>query len=384
MAQFTLIGAAVARRGKSHFTFQIKTNITSHKFPNLGGKVGRAFCFAAALVALAGCSKSPSSPPVADAPIVRTARIAAATDVPGLEATGSVALRRELALGFTTAGQIATITVNEGDRVAKGQLLAALNADQVASALVAAQAEQRRAAAEYQRSVALREQGWITELRLENARAALDAARANVRARDFASQTARIYAPSDGVVLARMAEPMEVVAAGTPIIALGAESGGYVLRVPLSDRDSAQITQGARAQVKLDALDQVLEGQVIEIGGRSDRATGAFTVEISLPNRPGLRSGLIGRVKIETAPSARASAQVLVPPGALYQARAGEGFVFVIDEKNVARLRKLQLGETDDRGTQILAGLRPGDRVAISSLDLLRDGQRVTPQERRP
>jgi multidrug efflux pump subunit AcrA (membrane-fusion protein) len=75
---------------------------------------------------------------------------------------------------------------------------------------------------------------------------------------------------------------------------------------------------------------------------------------------------------------------VLVPPGALYQARAGEGFVFVIDEKNVARLRKLQLGETDDRGTQILAGLRPGERVAISSLDLLRDGQRVTPQERRP
>lgn len=346
--------------------------------------MGRAFCFAAALVALAGCSKSPSSPPVADAPIVRTARIVAATASPGLEATGSVALRRELALGFTTAGQIATITVNEGDRVAKGQLLAALNADQVASALVAAQAEQRRAAAEYQRSVALREQGWITELRLENARAALDAARANVRARDFASQTARIYAPSDGVVLARMAEPMEVVAAGTPIIALGAESGGYVLRVPLSDRDSAQITQGARAQVKLDALDQVLEGKVIEIGGRSDRATGAFTVEIALPNRPDLRSGLIGRVVIETAASARPAAPVLVPPGALYQARAGEGFVFVIDAKNVARLRKLQLGETDDRGTQILAGLRPGERVAISSLDLLRDGQPVTPQERRP
>lgn len=346
--------------------------------------MGRAFCFAAALAALAGCSKSPPAPPVADSPIVRTATIAAATQAPGLEATGSVAVRRELALGFTTAGQIATITVNEGDRVAKGQLLAALNADQVASALVAAQAEQRRAAAEYQRSVALREQGWITELRLENARAALDAARANVRARDFASQTARIYAPSDGVVLARLAEPMEVVAAGAPVIALGAEAGGYVLRVPLSDRESAQIVTGAKAQVTLDALDRRLDGRVIEIGGRSDRATGAFTVEIALPNSPGLRSGLIGRVKIETAPSARGIAPLLVPPGALYQARAGEGFVFVIDDKNVARLRKLQLGETDDRGTQIVAGLRPGERVAISSLDLLRDGQRVTPQERRP
>lgn len=347
--------------------------------------MARAFHFAALLVALAGCSKAPPSP-VAQVPIVRTAVIAAATNAMGIEATGSVALRRELSLGFTTAGQIATVTVNEGDRVVKGQLLAALNVDQVASALVAAQAEQRRAAAEYQRSVALREQGWITELRLENARAALDAARANVRARDFAAQTARIYAPSDGVVLARLAEPLEVVAAGTPVIALGAEAGGYVLRVPLSDRESAQIERGARAQVQIEALGRAFEGQVIEIGGRSDRATGAFTVEISLPNGPGLRSGLIGRVTIEPSPVAAAAAppRLLVPPGALYQARAGEGFVFVIDKKNIARLRKLRLGETDDRGTQILEGLRPGERVAISSLDLLRNGQRVVPQERRP
>ena len=346
--------------------------------------MGRASSLAAVLVILAGCSKSPA-PPAPQAPIVRVARVAAPDLSPFITASGSVAVRRELSLGFTTAGQIATITVNEGDRVRKGQLLAALNADQVAAALVSAQAEQRRAAAEYQRSVALRQQGWITELRLENARAALDAAKANVRARDFAAQTARITAPSDGVVQARLAEPMEVVAAGAPVIVLGAEAGGYVLRVPLSDRESARIVKGAGAQVQLDALDRALQGSVIEIGGRSDRTTGAFTIEVSLPNVAGLRSGMVGRVRIAATPrAAEANGYPYVPPGALFYARAGEGFVYVIDRANVARTRKVRLGETDDRGTQILSGLAAGDRVAVSALDLLRDGQRIRPQEARP
>ena len=346
--------------------------------------MGRALSLFVALVLLAGCSKSPP-PPAAQPPLIRVARVASPDLAPQIDASGSVAVRRELSLGFTTAGQIATITVNEGDRVRKGQLLAALNADQVAAALVSAQAEQRRAAAEYQRSVALRQQGWITELRLENARAALDAAKANVRARDFAAQTARIIAPSDGVVQARLAEPMEVVAAGAPVIVLGAEAGGYVLRVPVSDRENARLVKGAAAQVLLDALNQVLAGQVIEIGGRSDRATGAFTVEVSLPNVPGLRSGMIGRVRIAAPPqSTGADTHPYVPPGALFFARAGEGFVYVIDRANIARTRKLRLGETDDRGTQIIEGLAPGDRVAVSGLDLLHDGMRIQPQESRP
>lgn len=346
--------------------------------------MGRAFGLAAVLVVLAGCSKSPP-PPAASAPLIRVARVAAPNMSPEVEATGSVAVRRELSLGFTTAGQIATISVNEGDRVRKGQILAALNADQVASALVSAQAEQRRAAAEYQRSVALRQQGWITELRLENARAALDAAKANVRARDFAVQTARIIAPSDGVVQARIAEPMEVVAAGAPVLVLGAEAGGYVLRVPLSDRESTRIVKGAAAHVRLDALDRMLDGTVIEVGGRSDRATGAFTIEISLPKVPGLRSGMVGKARIALPPgSAGSNGHPYAPPGALFYARAGEGFVYVIDRANIARTRKLRLGETDDHGTQILAGLAVGDRVAVSGLALLRDGQPIQPQESRP
>ena len=293
--------------------------------------IGRWAILAGAML-LVGCSKTPAQP-APDVPNIRVVRIGVESQAPEIVATGSVAARREIPLGFTTAGQIASLLVNEGDRVKKGQLLAALNQDQVDSALVSAEAENRRARAEFDRANQLRASGWITQARLDTARAAYDAAKANVRARQFAATTSRIYAPDAGLVLARLAEPQEVVAAGTPIVVLGSEAGGFVLRVPLSDRQSARIAKGAVAQVTLDAWATPFTGRVIEIGGRSDRATGAFQVEISLPDTPGLRSGLIGRARIAALPASgpTVGAPLNVPANALYQARAGEGFVFVID-----------------------------------------------------
>ena len=334
------------------------------------------------LLALAGCSAAPTPATVERVP-VSTVVLGAPAGPVTLSATGSVAARRELSLGFTTAGQIKSLAVNEGDRVRKGQVLAALDTDQVGSALSAALAEERRAEAEYQRMARLSAEGWVTQSRLDAVRAARDAARAGVQARRFAADTARITAPNDGIILARLAEPSEVVAAGMPIIVLGDAAGGYVLRTPLADREAAQITPGAPTTVRIEALGLTLKGRVIELGGRADRATGAFQVEISLPNMPGLRSGMIGRAQISLPPDKRGARPLKVPAAALYAARAGEGFVYVIDRDNRARLTKVKLGDTDDQGTEVLAGVSAGARVAVSSLDRLRDGITVAAEARR-
>lgn len=334
------------------------------------------------LICFAGCSgKTTEAPP--ETLVVETALVSAQAGPEQIFATGSVAARRELELGFTTAGQIATLSVNEGDRVQKGQLLAALNSDQVASALSAAQAEERRANAEYKRMAALNQQGWVTQSRVDNARAAYDAASAAVRAGRFAAQTSRIIAPSNGVVLARLAEPREVVAAGTPVVILGEDAGGHVLRVPLSDRESARVQLGTPATVTIEAIGQTLQGKVIEIGGRSDRATGAFQVEISLPDLPALRSGLIGRVTLMAAQQTETPV-LTIPPAALFSARAGEGFVYVIDAGNRARLRKIMLGETTDGGSRVLAGIKAGERVATTGLERLQDGMPVSVSSAKP
>lgn len=336
----------------------------------------------AALAMLAGCSTSEPEAPkanIAAAPQVRIASVGADQRAAIVRGVGTVALRREASLGFTSAGRIARLTVNEGDRVKPGQLLASLDTTTVAADLARARAERERAAAEFRRSSSLIEQGWITRPRLESAQASLQAADASVSAARFQAANATITAPGSGVVLARLAEPGQVVGAGTPVLVIGEDASGYVLRVPLSDRDAARLVAGVSATVTIAALGPLpIAGRVLEIAGRGDRATGTFVIEIALPADSRLRSGQIGEAVITT--SGQTVTALMVPAAAVFAARGGEAFVYTVDRvTRRIKLRRVTIAEATDGGIEVTGGLERGEVIAISRIDRLKDGQRIAP-----
>lgn len=339
------------------------------------------YAVAIGMVALVGACGKPAAKPDAAPPVpqVRVAQVGVDQQPGSVDGVGTVAVRREASLGFTSAGRIARLTVNEGDAVRAGQLLAALDTTTVAADLARARAERERAAAEYRRSEKLMAQGWITRPRLDNAKAALAAADASVGAAGFQRNNATIVAPGAGRVLARLAEPGQVVAAGTPVLVIGEENSGYVLRMPLSDRDAARVSMGAPATVTLAALDErPITGHVIEIAGRSDRATGTFVVEIALPADPALRSGQIGNARIVAGGAVTKA--IRVPATAVFAPRAGEGFVYIVDPaRRTVRLRKVSIADAGDDGIRVTGGLARGDVVAVSRVDRLKDGARIDP-----
>lgn len=339
-----------------------------------------------ASLALAACSGQSKREPQSDQPIpVRVAAVGTSLQAPTVETAGTVAWREETPLAFTSQGQIARILVNEGDKVRRGQLLAMLDTTPVSSALAVAEAERKRAAADYARLKPLMAKGWITRPRFEAAKAAAESADAVVAARRFTLATSRIVAASDGVILSRVAEPGQVVDEGMPILVLGKGASGYVLRAPLNDKEAVRLSRGAAATVLLQALEgPPLKGFVSEIGGKADQATGTFQVEVALPADPRLRSGLIGKASMIASASPQAAAQLVVPPLAIFGARAGEGFVYVIGQDNKAKARKVVLGETGDSGTRVLSGVTPGEVVAVSAIDQLRDGVTIAPQSYAP
>jgi RND family efflux transporter MFP subunit len=336
-------------------------------------------------LAFASCSSPPPTkvePKIFDA---RVAPVIAQSSIATLSAVGTVHLRRETSLAFTTAGRIARITVNEGDRVRKGQLLAALDTTTVNAQMAAATAEQVRTGNELQRSTALFKQGWVTRARVDNAKAAYDSAVAASRVRRFATDTAQIYAPSAGIILARSVEPSQVVGDGSPVLVLGEEAGGYVLRMPVADQDAAKIKVGAAAVVRIASLGAAtVTGFVIQIGGRADPGTGTFEVEIALPSLAGLRSGQIGSADIVTADQSGALS-LLLPSAALFAPRAGEGFVYVLAEgSNSVLLRKVAVSEARDGGLIVTSGVKAGELVVVSGVDRLSDKQKVRAVKRAP
>ncbi len=334
-------------------------------------------------VLAAGCSRSPAVPAAKDDDIVPVALATAtlAGDASTLVISGTVRLKRETPLAFNTAGRIAAINVREGDTIVRGQLLARLDPTSLAAADNSARAEAVRATADYQRLSALFAKGWVTAPAVETARANAAAANARVQQAGFEVGLASIHAPSSGAVLRRPAEPGQMTTPGQTVLVVGELASGYVLRVPLADADLARVRLGQTADVTIPALgDAPIAARVSEIGARGDDATGTFRVELALPSRPGLRSGLIGAATLHfpgAVPAAGGSI-VTVPAAAVFAARADEGFVYVHDAAhNRVRLRQVALGPLGDRAITITAGLRPGESVVISGVERLRDGSVV-------
>lgn len=338
----------------------------------------RAF-LSALPVLLAACSaKAPPPAEPAAAPVAIAPAVSAGGDA-ALLVSGTVRLKRETALGFNAAGRIAAISVREGDRVASGQVLARLDPTSLAAAATSARAEADRARADYRRLAGLFDKGWVTAPRVETARAAVAAADARVQQAGFDVGLATIRAPSAGVILRRPAEPGQIASPGQTILILGEAASGYVLQLPLSDADLGRISRGQPADVTIPALGaQAFAASISEIGARGDAGTGTFRVELALPARPELRSGLIGSARLRLAPTAT-SGGVAVPATAVFGARADEGFVYVFDAaKSVVRLRPVGVGPVTDSAVTITTGLRAGEQVVTSGAERLRDGMKVT------
>jgi len=286
---------------------------------------------------------------------------------------GTVRLRRETALGFTTNGQVASVRYDEGDRVRRGAVLAALDNSVVSANLEAANAENERAASELARIEALFEQGWVTRARLDAARAAARSARAAVGSNAFASRTSHIHAPSNGIILQRNIDPGQIVAAGATVMVMGEVDKGFVLRVPVSGNLADRMHIGMPAQVEIGALGkEPILAKISEMDGRADAATGTFDISFLLPSNTRLRSGQLGKLIMEL-PSDNQDA-LTIPAAAVFDVRAGEGLVYVVDAKNRARQRNVVLGEITNDRLEILEGLQAGEKIVSRGIEKIQNG----------
>ncbi|MBE0586867.1 MAG: efflux RND transporter periplasmic adaptor subunit, partial [Hydrogenophaga sp.] len=220
------------------------------------------FVFAmTAALALAACSR-PEAP---QEPIrsVKLITVVAAGVGAQSEYAGEVRARVESRLGFRVGGKLLQRPAEVGQRVKPGQLLAQLDANDLALASQAAQAQvsaaqtQRNlAAADLKRFTDLKAQGFVSGAEIERRQATLQAAEASLRQAQAqgavqGNQAAytRLLADAAGVVLAVEAEVGQVVAAGTPVVRLARDGARDVVFAVPEDR-LAQLRVGQAAQVR--------------------------------------------------------------------------------------------------------------------------------------
>ncbi|MEL6874678.1 MAG: efflux RND transporter periplasmic adaptor subunit [Pseudomonadota bacterium] len=301
-----------------------------------------------------------------------------AADTEIVTSAGTVRLRRETELGFTTSGQVAIVRYEEGDRIRKGAVLAALDTSTVSADLEAARAEQDRAEAQHERMNALFADGWVTRAQVEQSEAAMRAARANVQASRFASNTSRIIAPGNGILLTRNIDAGQIVAAGQTVMVFGETGEGFLLRVPMTDAVASRVRVGMPAQVSIPAVqDGPIDAVVAEKDGRADPRTGTFDVGFLLPASDRLRSGQLGSVDIRIARGSNSA--ITIPSTAIFGIRSGEGLVFAVDKENRVKQRAVVIGSLQDDNIEIASGLNEGELIVTRGVEDLRDGDVIKP-----
>lgn len=335
---------------------------------------------AAAALLLPGCGEraraaAPPAEPEAALP-VRAAPVERGAVSRPVQAAGTVAAKREYDLAFRTGGILAEVRVEAGDRVRRGQVLAALDATDVAQVARQAREAAGKARRDEVRARELSAGGSLPAAALQDLETAAAVAEAQAVAAEFTLRHTTLVAPEDGWVDRRLAEPGEVVGAGRPILHLSGTGRGFVVRAAVPERDVLGLVPGLPAAVLLDARpDLPLTGRIAEVARQASRATATWQVEVAFDPAPlgaPLLSGLAARVSIaRQVPAAGA-----VPLAALREGDGASGVIYALDGERARRVPVRIAFLTGDR-VALSGGLDGVERVVTDGADKLTDGARV-------
>jgi len=210
----------------------------------------------------------------------------------------------------------------------------------------------------------------------KNLRASIQASEATMKLADRQFRDTQIRAPFDGYVEKRLVNLGELVKAQMPVIAVvRVDPLKVVAEIP--EKMAPWIKDGQAVELHVDAYPaRAFEGKVSRISPAVNTATRAFPFEALVPNRDAvLKPGTFARVHIESGKED----QVLTLPFAALQYRYGVNRVFVVDNDKLT-VRELKIGDRMDDRIEILSGVKAGERVAVTDVEKLVDGVKVSVQ----
>lgn len=302
--------------------------------------------------------------------------------------SGSLTARQDANLSARAAGLVATLNVDVGDRVEKGQSLLQLD-----DALARHDLAQRQAAVhasevarnEAQRQVAeaekLANQKLFPQTELEIRRATLAQAEARFSQDQAALAQARellqrhtLTAPFDGVIAARFTDIGEYVSLGTPVLQLVAPTP-LLLDVQVPQEYYPALTRLEQINVRSDLQpDSEFTAQLISAVPVSNAAARSFQARLEVEGASDLLPGTSASATLFFT-QGNGGVKV-VPPDALLRHPDGNFSLFTVNE-NTAFRHVVKVGRSNEQGVEILEGLPADQPVVIRGNEMLQDGDAV-------
>jgi len=335
-----------------------------------------------------------------------------------LNASGYIVAQKKAAVSSKVTGRLVVMTAEEGRVVKKGQIIAQLESEDVKAArnqaaanlntalatLEQAKVEKDDARREYERYKRLSAGGYVSRSQYETtearylrsvagvngAEAAVKAAAASLQNADVAVEYTLIHAPFDGVILTKNADIGDIV---TPI---GSAANAKAAVVTMADMDSLQVEAdvsetsiylvkvGQPCEIQLDAVPDIrFRGEVYTLVPTVDRSKATVLVKVRFIDKdPRMLPDMSAKVSFLSRVLKPEEEKPRLAAGNDALKFHGNRVTALVVSGNYVREVPVNTGMKLGDMTEILSGLKPGDRVVVKAPKGLQDGTRIKISEK--
>lgn len=322
-----------------------------------------------------GNSAHAEAPGAMAAVAVETVPVRRAAMADSVTSYGNLVARRSVNIVPEGPGQVEVILFADGQHVAAGTPLVVIN-----SRIAAAQVQASRAQADadrqnLRRTQSLEQQGLDSTYSLEQAQSRAAVSQANLVIDQQKLQRLTLRAPFSGTLGTRVVDVGAFLNGGDKIVRLDDTSELQIeFRMPSSVISHVAEVIAVHVTIPGGGKPLAVEGKLSFIDPAVSTDTRSVLLRAVVPN-PGRRMhpGLFVRVSLDLSVHPHA----LVVPAEAVTRDIGGAYVYVVDDKNIARRRVVEIGLSNDRLVEVTAGLTPGEQVVTVGQFRLQDGDPV-------
>lgn len=298
-----------------------------------------------------------------------------------VEVQGEVEADDIVAATSEVAGRLLKVTVEKGDRVRSGQLIAKLDLEQVKKQMAEVETSLDLARTVYERQSRLWEQNIGSEIQYLEAKNNVERLKKSLETLDFQLSKSKVYAPISGVVDQVNLKGGELASPGMPIVTI-LNTGRLQVVADLPENYLQKISRGDEVDIRYPALDMEQTGRVSLIGSTIDQTNRTFKIEINVGNPRGkLKPNLLATVLVKDY---AVEDVVVVPLDLVQQEVGGKKYIMVVeqeDEQMVARKKYVTTGESYEGDIVIETGLDGAETLIMEGARSLSNGDPIRIKE---
>jgi RND family efflux transporter MFP subunit len=339
-------------------------------------KLYSILCFtASAAVYLTGCSSKTETAKTDKIIPVKTLTVSASASTDEHNYVGVAEESSALSLSFSLAGTVERIMVTEGQRVSKGQLLAALNSGTAQNAYDISQSTLKQAQDAYNRLSELHKKGSITDIQFVEVETGLEKAVAMEAISRKSLEDTKLYTPIAGIVATRSIEKGANVAPG--ISAFKVVSIDEIdIKVSIPENEISRRNLGQSATITVPAInDMEYTGRVDKKGVEANALSHTYDIKIRVKNQQAkLMPGMVCKVSLSEG---GLQPQFVIPNKSVQIAPDDKHFVWLADGTTAKRCF-ITIGKLTDYGITVKDGLSEGDQVIIDGFNKVSEGMQIS------